>query len=125
MQLNNKFKPAESEGEHVQESIRKQKEFNGEYWRDQTSLSEQVQKKVLAKKKKAWKLSSKLQAAKEKAKNAAKRAAEMAKRNKKKLAAAALATAVIGSASAINQKLKESSMMLPDLGLDADCASLA
>lgn len=128
MQLNNKFKPAESEGEHVQESIRKQKEFNGEYWRDQTSLSEQVEKKVLAKKKKAWKLASKLKAAKEKAKNAAKRAAEMAKRNQKKLAAAALATTVIGSASAINQKIKQSkqsSMMLPDLGLDADCASLS
>lgn len=120
IQFDRKKGPVEAEGDRVQLSLRKSKEFKGEY----TGGGVEKHDAALEAKKAMKKKSSMLKALKEKAKLAAKKAKEFAKKNKRNLAIAGAVTAVAGTASAVNQATKKAAL-LADLGADCDTAVIA
>jgi len=96
-------KHVEAEGDTVAESLRRQKEFKGEYISKRQTAREMMEEKAEQAKKEAKEKTSKLKAMKEKAKNAAKKAKEFAKKHAKTIKRVAAVTAVVAGSSAIYQ----------------------
>lgn len=120
IQFDHRNGAVEAEGESVARSIKNQKEFKGEFEGHGDSLQEkakEVKKKALRAKEKALSM-------KEKAKGMLEKVRQFARKNKKALIAGTVATTAIASASAINQTVNESSLLL-DLGPECNDAAVS